>query len=169
MGDGPTGKDRRRFNSAKASSLRQCQSCCSVCLCCLTSFVPKAWNPNLVDPHLELRAVYWIRVSFDHSQREFRGHQEEARRKVPVYNAHLNGAVVAFHAQFQGHSSLDHELCSVPQVSSANQDLLEENRKSDEVTPDLLPLQVKGQRPRTDSFHRTDGFAFSSRLWFTCT
>jgi succinate dehydrogenase/fumarate reductase-like Fe-S protein len=103
MGDGPTGKDRRRFNSAKASSLRQCQSCCSVCLCCLTSFVPKAWNPNLVDPHLELRAVYWIRVSFDHSQREFRGHQEEERRKVPVYNAHLNGAVVAFHA----HSSKD--------------------------------------------------------------
>jgi hypothetical protein len=58
----------------------------------------KAWNPNLVDPHVELLAVHWMRVSFDHSQREFRGHQEEERRKVPVYNAHLNGAVVAFHA-----------------------------------------------------------------------
>jgi hypothetical protein len=75
IGDGPTGKDRKRFSSAKADSPRKCRSCCSICLCGPTSFVLlikrgiltwriRAWNCN--------QSIGW---RLDRSRREFRYHQ----------------------------------------------------------------------------------------------
>jgi hypothetical protein len=61
------------------------------------------WPPGLhsqtccLDPQFELLKVQWVGIEFKQRQMEYRIWQASERRNVPVYNARLNGAVLAFH------------------------------------------------------------------------
>jgi len=50
-----------------------------------------------LDPQFELLKVQLLGVEFKQRQMEYRVWQAGERRNVPVYNARLNGAVIAFH------------------------------------------------------------------------
>ncbi|MEW5978763.1 MAG: hypothetical protein AB1898_23435 [Acidobacteriota bacterium] len=55
------------------------------------------WLPHCMDPRFDLLKAYWMGVEFQQRQQEYRDWQNQERRRVPIYNARLNGAVVAFH------------------------------------------------------------------------
>ncbi|MCI0627848.1 MAG: hypothetical protein L0387_40395 [Acidobacteria bacterium] len=49
------------------------------------------------DPRFEILKTQLMATEFKQRQMEYRAWQASERRNVPVYNARLNGAVIAFH------------------------------------------------------------------------
>jgi len=69
----------------------------------IVSLLCAAWPTALrsqsccLAPHFELLKIQSMTVEFYRTQMEFRASRDRERRNVPVYNARLNGAVIAFH------------------------------------------------------------------------
>ena len=64
-------------------------------LLALRSVVVNAQMPNSL--RLELLEAQMRRYEFDQRRNDFRLWKLQERRRVPVYNVHLNGAVIEFH------------------------------------------------------------------------
>ena len=87
------------------------------------------------DFRLELLQTQLMGIEFKQRQLESQAWRERERRNVPVYNARLNGAVLAFHKHIikDGHYLITN--CSaVPKTSESNQILLKKTGSGDEVS-----------------------------------
>jgi hypothetical protein len=54
-------------------------------------------QPCCVDPRWSLLQIQSMATEFQRLQTEFRASRDRERRNVPIYNARLNGVVIAFH------------------------------------------------------------------------